>query len=150
MSSDSDEFIIVTKKKYYRKQKYDNGILNIDDVIVRTKYILEKYNPYAAYLYGSTARRKNSVDSDVDIFIIWKNYVPHRDMINTINEELRKEFKRRVDMVNYSYNGKSIKIGSSDSCFIQNILSDAVSIIEPGKKYRIIDDILFDFDCYHE
>jgi len=150
MSHNDDEFVTVSKKKSYRKQKCNNNILVITDVLLRAKYILEKYKPYAVYLYGSTARRKNNKDSDIDIFIIWKKYVPDQNMINIIHDELVEEFKRRVDVINYSYNGKSIKISSSDSCFIQNIINDAVSIIEPDEKYKVINDILFDFDCYYE
>lgn len=145
-----DGFTVVSKKKSYRKiddsAKYEK--LKICDVVERSKCVLSKYNPYAAYLYGSTAREKNRHDSDIDIFVIWKNHIPQKEIIDKMHDEIRQEFKRRVDLVNYHYNGKIIKVKSGDSCFIQNIILDAVSIVEPHDKYKVIDDILFDYDCY--
>lgn len=143
-----DGFTIVKKIKYKKSNNTPkNEKLERDDVIMRSKCILEKYKPYAAYLYGSTARKKNKRESDVDIFIIWKNYTPERETIELLHNELRIEFNRRVDIVNCQYNGKMIKIVSQNSCFIQNIIQDSVSILEPFEKCKIIDDILFDYDC---
>lgn len=151
-SDNEKEFIFVSKKKSSRKPSNitKNKKLELNNVTERCKNILEVYKPYAAYLYGSTARRKNRYDSDVDVFVIWKNRIPQKETIDLLHDELRNEFERRIDLVNYQYNGKIIKVRSQDSCFIQNIICDAVSIIEPHEKYKIIDDILFDYDCYHE
>lgn len=155
MSSDDDGFILVEKKQKYKKISQNimsNVILKREEVISKVRKIIEKYKPYAVYLYGSTARNQNKESSDVDIFVIWKNKYPNNNIIQKIYDQLYDEFQRKIDFVNYIYNGKSIKVGSSDSCFVQNVINDAVSIIEPKKNYKsmVIKEILFDYDCYYD
>ena len=140
-----DDFTMVTykKKKYYK----DNFkcILKKELVIQQIFEIINPYNPYAVYLYGSTAREKNNENSDVDIFVIWKK-IPNNIIINEIHNKLYRAFNRKVDFVNYQYNGRSIKIDYTSKCFIQNVISDAVSIIEQDNKGIAIKEIHFDFD----
>lgn len=152
IQDDNNGFILVGPKKKYNKShdsKYYTT-LEKNNVIEESKKILIKYRPYAAYLYGSTARGRNKQSSDVDIFVIWKNKVPSNEIIKKIHNELYNTFNRRVDFVNYHYNGKSINISSADSCFIQNVLCDAVSILEPKNDLSgmALKEILFKFDCY--
>lgn len=147
---EDDDFVLVQPKKRYQKNvnQQSNIVLQKEQVIEEVKNILEnsKPKPYAAYLYGSTARGQNKNTSDIDIFVIWKNKIPNDDIINNVHNQLYIAFNRKIDFVNYLYNGKFIKIDLNNSCFVQNILPDAITIIE-GKDFTI-KDILFKFDCY--
>lgn len=155
MNSDNEGFILVEKKRRYKnnnKSIVNNIILKREEVINKVRTIIERYRPFAVYLYGSTARNQNKETSDVDIFVIWKNKYPSNHIIQKIYDQLYDEFQRKIDFVNYVYNGKFIKVNSSDSCFVQNVINDAVSIIEPKQNYKsmVIKEILFDFDCYYD
>ncbi len=144
--NDNNEFTLVSHKKRSKKQNYEKPIiLNKESVIKIVNNVLIKYRPYAAYLYGSVARCQNNENSDVDIFVIWKK-IPNNVIINQIYDELYDIFKRKIDFVNYQYNNKSIKITYSNKHFIQNVINDAVSIIEPSDKGIALRDICFDFD----
>lgn len=147
----NDDYILVEKKTRTKKPKPIKIQLNREDVINRVKKIMEIYRPISVYLYGSTARGQNKESSDIDLFVIWKNKIPKDEIIDEIHKKLYKEFDRRIDFVNYAYNGKSIKVTSANSCFIQNVINDAVSIIEPKKNYncQVIKEILFEYDCYY-
>lgn len=148
----NNKFIIVKKKSKYinlNKTNVNKIKLNQEEVINKVKNIMIKYKPYAVYLYGSIARNQNNENSDIDLFVIWKNKFPNDDIMDKINGELHNEFRCKIDFVNYVYNGKYIKINSSDSCFIQNVLEDAISIIEPkNNNYKVIKEILFIFENY--
>jgi len=153
MSQKDEGFIVVQKKKKYRPKYNDNNKsvrLDRENVIERARNIVKKYKPYAVYLYGSTARDQHNATSDIDIFVIWRKKYPENQILESVYSDLYNEFNRRVDFVSYVYDGKSIKVKSSDSCFVQNVIDDAVSILEPKKNTKsiAIKDILFEFDCY--
>lgn len=145
-NGENDGFVKVIRNIKLKKSSIKkNLVLEKKMVIERIKNILNKYHPYAAYLYGSTARGENKENSDIDLFVIWKK-IPKDEIIQQIYNKLYLAFNRRIDFVNYQYNGKSIKITSTDTCYIKNVIDDAVSIIEPNNKGMVIKDIYFDYD----
>jgi predicted nucleotidyltransferase len=81
------------------------------------------------FIYGSVAKKTNRASSDVDILIIWNKFLPNTQ---EIKNELKKKFRKNVDLVSMVYKGKLV-LDESDSggneTFLNNIFSECVSVI---------------------
>lgn len=138
MNSHDEKWHIVKHKKRecHSKQEY-KSILNVDD-IKKGLMMLQKYSPKCVFLYGSTARGTNKLNSDIDILIIWKNRVPHN--ISEIKDEIRSYFHKSVDMVSLIYRGKIMFYdddqGRTES-FLNNIITECILVLGNGDKTDI-------------
>ena len=134
----SDWVVICSKRKNKKeannkKEIYDNKkILTISEINNKILF-LTNYNPTAILLYGSTAKKRNNENSDVDIMVIWKKYIPSN--IKEIKNELEQKLNKKVDLVVMLYRGKLILEDINEyttdniTLFLNNVITEAVPII---------------------
>lgn len=120
-----------TKNCTHSFQEIKEGIISV----------LEKYCPYAVYIYGSCARGTNNVNSDVDILTVWKC---HPENLNDIKYEIINKINMRIDFVNLIYKeGKKIKVTDDrDIAYYENLMLDAINIYTISSKKIYLEDII--------
>lgn len=139
----NDNWTVVNRKNHKKNNKALHVKLDKNEVINKLKF-LSKYNPHGVYLCGSTARNTHKINSDLDILIIWKKYVPNN--IHEIKTEIESLFNKSVDLLSLIYKGKLIldidnfKIYDKWMTDLDNVITDAVPIIG-----NIVDIKLSDF-----
>lgn len=91
----------------FQKKSYTNKLkkLSLEDIEVffkeKKEYLQEKYKVENAFLYGSFAKNTERIDSDIDLFIIFKEDISYQEKIQYKEElvkYLTKEFCRYVDI----------------------------------------------------
>lgn len=75
-----------------------NVIYTVDDIIVRSKPILKKYNIKEAFIFGSYANNCAKKESDIDFLITPPTGFTLFNM-SSLEEELKNEFKKNIDLV---------------------------------------------------
>ena len=125
-----DDFILVKPKiRTYIEHKY---VFTMNETIEIIKNILTKYNVYAAFLYGSYARKQKKFN-DIDILIIWKKSI-HYDVIE-IKKEIQNELNYPIDLIHMIYIGKLIEFDDKSKYFIEdNVYNDAINIFNHHKN----------------
>ena len=126
------EWTIVKKEKKPKKEKEveikDRIIYKRDELINIIKTVLEPYNPYGLFLYGSYAYNRASASSDVDLLVIWEKRIP--DSCSNIKSALVEKLGKHVDFVNMIYAGKIVnEKNQSNSNFLENVYEDCIPII---------------------
>lgn len=134
---DNDGFTIVCRKRRIKPKK--NRVLYSRKYIIENiRNIMLEYKPYAVYLYGSVSRNEHTINSDIDIMVIWKK-IPNNEKLDAIHYRLYTFFDKKIDFVNYRCKNDRVIIEPSTSDFIQNLLQDMICIIKP------INSIYFDY-----
>ena len=140
MNSDEWISIPIKKKKILNKVKeiYNPTFDELKSGIVK---VLQKYNPFAIFLYGSRARGNNNIESDADIMVIWTNYPSNLEFIK---EEIMNVINIKIDFVNLVYKEKrKVDVNKlNDIEYYNNVITEAVNIytISPNKVY--LEDII--------
>lgn len=123
------------QKKPQNIEIYNPSFEEIKNGIVKT---LQKYNPYAIYIYGSRARGTHTINSDVDILVIWTSEYDSSHL-EIIKDEIKTEIKIKIDFVNlvYKKSGKKIKTDQRDIFYYENLIIEAKNIYKktPDKIY---------------
>jgi len=98
----------------------EHGILTLEMIKERVKKVLDKYDVYFCYLFGSYSRNEATELSDVDLLI--DSDITGLKFFGLI-EELRVELCKKVDL---------IKINQLDNNqeLLRNILKDGLKIYE--------------------
>lgn len=95
-------------------------------------------------LFGSTARDTHTINSDVDIAVIWKK-LPDDNTLFGIKYQLESMFKK-VDLVNFV---RSKKITNYDMTpnkdFIDNVYEDGIVLIGDCKYDLFYSDLVGKF-----
>jgi predicted nucleotidyltransferase len=125
-----DGFTLVERKKRHGSCRQIKTLLDKNNVITDVKLIMEKYKPFAVYIYGSVARGEHHINSDVDLMVLWKAaYMPCVDKLHDIKKELTEALNVKVDFVIMEYTRIYQEPDINDELFIKNVLTDAVVII---------------------
>ena len=121
-------------------------ILKLDETVDKLKEYFSGDSVvgiHGIYLYGSTSRRTNTAESDVDIMIIWKKTVLKR--VYNIKKDLEEIFDRKVDVVCMIYKGKELHdfhlgdctVTKQNEIFLSYVWTDSVSIIGDKDDIRL-------------
>lgn len=139
---DTENWTIVTHKqkpKIHDLKIYDPTFEEIKNGIITT---LEKYDPYAIYIYGSRARGTHNINSDVDILVVW-TYRPKQ--LEIIKNEIINKIKIKIDFVNLVYKQfrKEIKITDQrDISYYDNLILEAINIYKKISDNIYLKDII--------
>jgi predicted nucleotidyltransferase len=126
---------VVKKQRVSPKEKKVEIMLDKSQVVSQLE-ILKVYNPVAVFLFGSTAKGTNGVNSDLDIVFIWRKCVPKN--APQIKQQIVKMFGKKVDMINMIYNlNNRCDYPEHTQCFIENMMTEGIKIIG-SEDVRII------------
>lgn len=75
----------------------EHGIIDINTIISKISFILEKYNVEYCYLFGSYAKNLATETSDVDLLV--STSITGMAFFG-LAEELRESLKKKVDLLN--------------------------------------------------
>jgi len=128
-----DQWTIIQKKTVKYKQtniKQDKPLSEIQETVIQ---ILQDYNPYAIYLYGSRTKKTNKIDSDIDLMVFWKKNIPNINFLYDIKNELINTLNLNVDFVNMIIKNKIITTTEKNMCFYDNVISEAIKIYGDDK-----------------
>ena len=127
---DDGEWEIVKRKQkpIISKPKIEPKLYQKDELVQLIKDTLQPYNPYALYLFGSYSLGKATVNSDVDIMVIWNKCVPSN--IVSIKEELIHVLGKYVDLINMIYVEKMVEDDKeTNRNFLDIVYAECIPII---------------------
>lgn len=122
---DSDGFVEVVRKKKAPKEETirERARLQLGEVLVELGTIFSKCvfsdDINAAFLYGSTARKQNTPNSDLDVAVVFDKYLPSDEELVDMKKNLEKMYSRNVDLVCFLMKNKHV---DEPDCRIQNFV----------------------------
>ncbi len=142
MDNNMSNWTLVQSKQKLKKEKLETYNPSFDEIKNGIIMTLQKYNPYAIYIYGSRARGTNNINSDVDILVVW-TFEPKN--IEIMKNEIINKIKIKIDFVNLIYKefGKEIKVQDfRDIYYYENLINEAINIYKNTQDNIYLKDII--------
>lgn len=93
--------------------------LSLNEIKAIVKELLERYHAEYALLFGSYARGDATPDSDIDIIVVGKNFVPRN--IFALAEDLREMTGRKADV----FEMREVNTGTP---FYESVMKEGIRI----------------------